>query len=182
MIRLPERPRRWVDLTLRLLVIGLCLAPLPLFLHRLRTNTLPSNAGLLEVVFGLLGFFILWRTLRRLLLWRQAGASIVQVSDAVVGAPLEYDLVLGREGTATLYCRQRKFRREVIVRVQAPLARAVFDNGLNRWRIRGRLTIPDAPPSRNDAVPSVEWQIDVRLTFGNGAVLEEDHPLTVRGP
>ncbi len=180
MLRLPESPRRWIEFPLWFLFIALCLAPLPGFLHALRSNTLAKNAGLLEVVFGLLGLLLLWRVGRRGVLCLRAGRSVVEVSPqpAKAGADLDYRLSLGRDATATLTCIQSGFRRRTIVLASLPLAPAVAEG--NRWTIAGKAPLPpDWATSPRGAIPTIAWRIDVRLTFPNGAVLEESHPLRV---
>lgn len=178
-----ETPPRWLEFTLWFVFITLCLAPLPWFIRRLLTHTLPSNAGLFEVVFGLLGLFLLWRVGRRGVLWLRAGPSVVETSDARIGEALNYRLRLGCNGSATLFCRERRFRRETVVRASFPLAPAVQDPASQRWTLEGALTLPeDLPGSKPRDLPSIDWEIDVKMTFPGGAVLEETHPLRVDPP
>jgi len=160
--------------------ISACLAPLPQFIHRLRTHTLPANAGLLEVVFGLLGLVLLWRVGRRLLLCLRAGSSLVEVSPqpATPCSPLEYRIVLGRPGTATVFRHQARLRRGTVVAAEVPLSPSVADG--SRWRIAGTLLLPPLPVKWDLGLsPRFSWEITVKMTFGNGAVLEESHPLRV---
>jgi hypothetical protein len=177
MKKLPESLPRWLDFVLWAILISACLAPLPQFIHRLQTNTLPANAGLLEVVFGLVGLFLLWRVGRRFVLCRMAGLYLVEATQpARVGHPMDYRISIGRPGTATLFCRQRKYRRATVTLATTPLAAAVEDKG--RWTIAGTVIVPLAPASTSTA-PRIEWEIDVKLSFANGAVLAETHPLRV---
>lgn len=175
---LRESPPRWLDLLLWLVLISACLAPLPQFFYRLRTNTLPANAGLMEAAFGLLGLFLLWRVGRRFILCRLAGSSLVEATQpAKIGHPLDYRLSIGRPGTATLLCRQFQFRRTTVTLATLPLAAPVEEKG--RWTISGTVIVPLAPATSKETVPRIDWAIDVKMTFANGAVLEETHPLRV---
>lgn len=185
MTRIPVSPPRWLDLTRWLLLSALCLAPQPLFIRRLLTNTLPSNAGLLEVVFGLLGLFLLYWTVRRALHAWKAGPGIVELSNAAprIGDAIDYRVVAGNANTqleATLICTSARFRRRTDLLVSLPLAAPVAESG--RWKSEGTLTLPSSavPTSASGDIPRIEWRIDVALKFPAGYLLKESHVFRVR--
>jgi hypothetical protein len=180
MTRLPESPRRWIEFGGCFVVIAICLTPLPWFITRVATGTLPHNAGLLEVVMSVVGILLLVWLVRLSLKWKRAGVSDVCVSEspATVGSLLEYDLTLGARPEATLICRQYLSRRRSVTPVHLPLAPAKEVDG--RWKVRGSIVIPDGPATDPSHHPRTEWYIEVRMRFENGAILGEIHPIIVR--
>lgn len=172
--RLRESLPRAVDFTLWLLLITLCVTPLGIYLRALQHGTASKNSGLLEVVLGLLGIFLLVRQLRLAVLYSLAGRTIVEISPAVVGKALDVRIAQGRGNRrmeATLYCRERRGRRNVVELLKAPLTASVVG------RIEGTLLLPKHLPASEPA--KVDWQLEVQIHFARGFVLDEDFPLKV---
>ena len=166
--RVSESLPRPVEFLLWSALISLFLTPLGFYLRALHHGTASKNSGLLEVVFGILGVFLLVRLVRQGALYALAGRTIVEISPATLGQPLDYRIAQGRGQhrpmTATLYCRQRRGRRNIVELLKAPLAEAVDG------RIEGTVTLPDGLQG--------DWQIEVQISFARGFVLDEDYPFT----
>lgn len=172
-IALPEDPPRWLDFSLWLGLIAACLVPLGYFVGQVRSGTVSKNAGLLEVVFGLLGLFALVRLVRVTVLQILAGSIRVEVAaePARCRHPLDLLIASRRPFAAELVCLQARGRSGILVRCgSVPLG-------------SGELQTVDIPALPAAVDPRelwrVIWRIEIRIRFARGFVLELWYPLEV---
>ncbi len=131
------------------------------------------------IVFGLLGgvlAFLIPALARALRHYGAAGLSSVEV-DLRPGRELAYSVLQERGMSrldvldARLVCRRVKFRHDPVELWSQELGQAKPHDSLgSRARIEGRIGLPpDAPVPGAD----VEWSIEVRARFGDGAARVE---------
>lgn len=131
------------------------------------------------LTFGLLGGVLLFlipalaRALRR---YGAAGLSSVEV-EVRPGRALAYSVLQERGMSkldllhARLVCRRVKFRHDSVELWSRELGEAKPHDSIgSRARIEGELRLPDDAPA---AGPELEWSIEVRARFGDGATLTE---------
>lgn len=137
------------------------------------------------LTFGLLGgvlVFLIPALARALRHYGVAGLSSVEV-EARPGRELAYS-VLQERGMAKLdvlharlVCRRVKFRHDPVELWSKDLGEAKPHDSIgSRARIEGALRLPDDAPAPG---AEIEWSIEVRARFGDGAALTEQfevHP------